>query len=699
MPLLVRTPAPFTNESLLGYVLRISEENGYDTPWYVFQLADINQGEMRSPNLSVRKLAAILSRNADELEPLSYATQEDVSSYKLLRHNLGRSAKDNFLRLQSPAFCPHCVQEEGHIEAFWDLSAAIACPRHHCPPISRCPECGEDITLFRPGLLRCRCGADLTKASSVAIAAHTLELMGLIKAKIEGFPLAKQPNESGLPVEALELIPLLPLLRILESLGQQVLRSRGAEIADLDRTLDAAASALADWPRGYHRELTKIGQRLAEKGLQAVGLRKQFESFYQGIFKKKRLGTHAQFLKDEFVRFGLQHWGAATVDSKMRHSDLASKARYVSKSKYAEQHGLSKLKLAQMIADGTIATKTIYTEKSARVVVDLENTQPPIKSVGIMNVRDAARQLGLPVSVLKHLRDCGVFETKVRTGRSASWHVEDVEAFWLRSLELVPQASPEVETVALSELMGRTLRDHAAKGDIVAAMFDGRLTVHGHQGDNMGGLLLARDAAEIFIRQKRQEVEDDTLSLAETASVTGLDKQVVLPAVRMGLLTATERDGRTRVTVGSIAEFSATYVPLVVLAKDLGTLPQHLWRFCRKNGFDTLSVMRSNGGPAMPLLRLSAKEGLLAAWEEAHREEDREPAAKPAELYEAAIRAYLVELEAERKMLPRRAGTPNKAVIARACGFHRDVLYSYPNVIALLTEHDQRELEASINWR
>ena len=699
MPLLVRTPAPFANESLLGYVLRISEENGYDTPWYVFQLADINQGEMRSPSLSVEKLAAILNRSKDELEPLGYVTHEDVPSYRLLTHNLGRSAKDNFLRLQHPAFCPHCAQEKDHIEAFWDLSAAIACPEHHCPPISRCAECGEDITLFRPGLLRCRCGADLTKGSSVAIAAHTTELMGLIKAKVEGRPLAEQPNESRLPVEALEPIPLLVLLRILEGLGQQILRSRGTEVRTLDRSLDAAASALADWPRGYHRVLAEIGQLLAEEGLQAVGLRKQFESFYLGIFKKKRLDSHAQFLKDEFVSFGLKYWGAATVDSKMRRSDMTSEARYISKSKYAAQHGLSKLKLAQMIADGTIATRTIYTEKSARVVVDLENTQPPVESVGLMNVRDAARQLGLPVSVLKHLRNCGVFETKVRTGRSASWHVDDVEAFWKRGLELVPPASPEVETVALSELMDRIMRDQAAKGDIVAAVFDGRLTVLGRQGDNLGGLLLARDAAERFIRQKRQEVEDDTLSLADTASVTGLDPQVVLPAVSMGLLTATEREGRTRVTAGSIAQFSATYVPLVVLAKSLGTLPQHLWRFCRKNGFDTISIMRANGGPAMPLLPLGAKEGLLTTWEEAHREEDREPAAKPAELYEAAIRTYLLKLEAERKMLPRRAGAPNKAVIARACGFHRDVLYSYPNVIALLDEHDQRELEASINWR
>ena len=35
---------------------------------------------------------------------------------------------------------------------------------------------------------------------------------------------------------------------------------------------------------------------------------------------------------------------------------------------------------------------------------------------------------------------------------------------------------------------------------------------------------------------------------------------------------------------------------------------------------------------------------------------------------------------------------------ARACGFHRDVLYSYPNVIALLDAHDQAEHAASQRW-
>jgi len=39
MPLLVRHPAPKPTESLLGYVLRVSEGNGYSSPWSVYRLA------------------------------------------------------------------------------------------------------------------------------------------------------------------------------------------------------------------------------------------------------------------------------------------------------------------------------------------------------------------------------------------------------------------------------------------------------------------------------------------------------------------------------------------------------------------------------------------------------------------------------------------------------------------------------------
>ena len=67
-PLLVRTPLPNNYESLLGYVLRISEENGYQSPAEIAQLAGMSAKHVKSRYLPVRKLAPIVGLNAQELE-------------------------------------------------------------------------------------------------------------------------------------------------------------------------------------------------------------------------------------------------------------------------------------------------------------------------------------------------------------------------------------------------------------------------------------------------------------------------------------------------------------------------------------------------------------------------------------------------------------------------------------------------------
>ena len=71
-PLLVRHPAPFPTESLLGYILRLSEENGYTTPWSLLLLGRIGQHEARSTGMKVAKLAQVSNRSQTELQSISY---------------------------------------------------------------------------------------------------------------------------------------------------------------------------------------------------------------------------------------------------------------------------------------------------------------------------------------------------------------------------------------------------------------------------------------------------------------------------------------------------------------------------------------------------------------------------------------------------------------------------------------------------
>ena len=79
-PLLVRHPAPYPTESLVGYVLRLAEENGYASPWSVYSLAGLKQNEIRTSGFKLEKLAAIINRPASELESIGFSAPRKSAS-------------------------------------------------------------------------------------------------------------------------------------------------------------------------------------------------------------------------------------------------------------------------------------------------------------------------------------------------------------------------------------------------------------------------------------------------------------------------------------------------------------------------------------------------------------------------------------------------------------------------------------------
>jgi hypothetical protein len=347
--------------------------------------------------------------------------------------------------------------------------------------------------------------------------------------------------------------------------------------------------------------------------------------------------------------------------------------------------------MKRLIADGTLVTKTLGTGKTSRIVVDLERSRLPVESAGVVTVREAAEHLGLPVSVLQHLRDAGVFEVQPRRGSEASWHEDDVQKFLRRGLAMSDVSSSVGETVKLKDVMRLKLRDAKAKADIVAAMFDGRLTVAGRAGQSLGGIRLDRRQLDEFVLQKRAEVERDTYSLPEAAGKTGLDPAVISHAIDSGLLVGVRCADRVRISGASIDHFNREYEAVASLAAKLRTTTRRLLRKCRENGIRVTLLRRAGRSADQPLLHRSSVLSLTQQWESELAGEDHNRKAYRERNYESAMRKYLQELEAQGRRLPRHAGEPNKIEIGKACGFHRNILYSHPSVIALLESFDKAE--------
>lgn len=224
--MLVRTPAPKSTESFLGYLLRVSEANGYDTPKYVLEHAGLTDNERRNVRFPLGKFTQILGCDMADLESISYTGADaDGQRAQLLGHSLGRSLRSGPLRLKSPAFCPHCVCDNGYIDAFWDLNQVVACPIHSCKVIELCPDCGQSLHWLRPGLLTCKCGADLAKAETSAADPEVCKLMAMFKSKLHGLPILEDASNHGWPIKILNSLSLYALLGITAGLGKHNLRN------------------------------------------------------------------------------------------------------------------------------------------------------------------------------------------------------------------------------------------------------------------------------------------------------------------------------------------------------------------------------------------------------------------------------------------------------------------------------------------
>ena len=334
MGLLLVTPSPMPTESLLGYTLRVSESNGYETPWHVLSLAGFEQGEMLTAGFPAEKLASVLARESGSLKAISYRSSDKAGIFKVLDQPLGKSLIYSPLRLNKPSFCPHCVQEHGFIDAFWDLSFAVACPDHGTVTLDKCPKCSTALSWYRPGLLTCKCGADLGEVPSISAAATTVHLMHILRAKAHGCPDAPK-IDTNLPIQALWNLPFQTLIEIISSLGKYSLASTNTvEPHTPLQIVSGAVEVLQNWPIGYYALLRQLAQSPDRSTVLTASLRKRLENFYTSLFKNRKHANELAFFRDEFVRFGLVEWGDGIVDRRMDDGN-GEMRRFVSRTELA----------------------------------------------------------------------------------------------------------------------------------------------------------------------------------------------------------------------------------------------------------------------------------------------------------------------------------------------------------------------------
>lgn len=161
--LLVR-PFPKQDESIIGYLLRVSEANGYDSINWLLQEFKLRRTNARHSYVygttDLKRMARALNVDESVLGQMTFKPIEVslrlIGSYKVF----GRNVPSFIIRPNNPKVCPACLAEDGYCRKAWEIAVLTACPKHRCMLLQECPNCKSTIKWNRAKVCGCDCGYD-----------------------------------------------------------------------------------------------------------------------------------------------------------------------------------------------------------------------------------------------------------------------------------------------------------------------------------------------------------------------------------------------------------------------------------------------------------------------------------------------------------------------------------------------------------
>ena len=150
----MRTPPPYSDESLAGYLLRLAERNYYPSPLWLLHLAGL-KGRVRlyfPVNLDQSSLLSQLIKiKESQLRAMAYGAFFQSYDRELLIYPLTHCGRK---------LCPLCLSESVYCRRLWDCKLINTCPFHQCLLVAQCPQCHQPIPWSRGGVTQCQCGFD-----------------------------------------------------------------------------------------------------------------------------------------------------------------------------------------------------------------------------------------------------------------------------------------------------------------------------------------------------------------------------------------------------------------------------------------------------------------------------------------------------------------------------------------------------------
>lgn len=241
---ILNSPAYMAGESWPGYLLRLSEANGFSGLDAIARILRRTNYQViaSSPPATLR----LLDVHCATLMGIDYSAAPPGCKFT----ELGTYGRSVFARI-----CSKCLTCDAipYARATWDLALQVCCPVHRCLLIDECPQCCHRLDYQRPLIVRCVCGFDLrlcrTQPTSnlYATIRETFELDDPRPLHLTTFAHSSRKECNALAV----LLRLRAQAQPGPEPGRHTAKIRSSQAFIRARDLDALAGWFEDWPNGF----------------------------------------------------------------------------------------------------------------------------------------------------------------------------------------------------------------------------------------------------------------------------------------------------------------------------------------------------------------------------------------------------------------------------------------------------------------
>lgn len=592
---LLMTPKPYHDESLAGYIVRLTEKNFYERTGDIYVMSGLSkvvQGRSNNGNLlnpfkdNFKRICELTNCSIRELGKLTFS-DFPVNSVSSFQFNNVPISKELIL-LKKTKVCPECLKESAYHRKHWDLVPVTACIYHFKVLVDRCPNCKKEISWLRTKVLECKCGKILSDISTINCTPEEVKVSSLFY----NIGSAQEPSQDNklISLNIDEIYGILTffswfLVEKNEKWGfmKHIGKSRtNQEIHDL---FSKIYEVFNNWPRNFYIFLDELN-KISIINEDDTSMKNHFGLFYD--FLHEKLNTEKmKFILREFDEYLAKRWSGGYITSLRRSSSKNLNRKYISAQDVYDDYRITTEYLKKIIKIDMVKGVIKKRGESVLILVEKESIEKYLEKIKEAYTRpEIATFLNINEQTVNELEKIGCVEA-LKGPSLDGWQQ------WLYSKESVEKLFNDIQfisretknysdenIISFRQALRTASGFNCGIGHLVKAIQEKQvIAIRYGEGRGLDRLEFPRDEVYNYFFGLRFMKEKDHLFISELVKILEVKNSSIIDWMKKGFLSYEGGASKKyRISKQEFDSFIKTYIPLSIVAKKLNTVGTYLYK-------------------------------------------------------------------------------------------------------------------------